>query len=284
MQSAQVLAVAPSGPAGILRPGQSGQLTLTLLSNDTINNDAIPVQVGQIEAGPDHRLVIARILAPAQQHSDRGLERHLDQPDGDGRHDDRFLQRRPGPGRDLPQRPRRDHGPGQRRRQRSGRSWSRRPTPRSRPDPDLGHRCLSADARAACRWPSTGPSSSTIDGRYRPGLFGLGWATSWQTSLSVDASGNVTIDSGGALSYFASQANGSYLDTDGEYGTLTQSGGIFTFTATSGTQYVFLPNGLLNYEQDTNGNRITLGYNAQNQLVSADLLQSRPILPSRPSS
>ena len=30
-QDAQVLAVAPSGPAGILRPGQSGQLTLTLL-------------------------------------------------------------------------------------------------------------------------------------------------------------------------------------------------------------------------------------------------------------
>ena len=35
VKSAQVLAVAPSGPAGILRPGQSGQFTLTLLSNDT---------------------------------------------------------------------------------------------------------------------------------------------------------------------------------------------------------------------------------------------------------
>ena len=50
-QDAQVLAVAPSGPAGILRPGQSGQLTLTLLSNDTIDGDPIPVQVSQIEAG-----------------------------------------------------------------------------------------------------------------------------------------------------------------------------------------------------------------------------------------
>ena len=48
---AQVLAVAPSGPAGILRPGQSGQLTLTLLSNDTGNHDQIPIQVNQIEAG-----------------------------------------------------------------------------------------------------------------------------------------------------------------------------------------------------------------------------------------
>ncbi len=32
VKSAQVLAVSPSGPAGILRPGQSGQLTLTLLT------------------------------------------------------------------------------------------------------------------------------------------------------------------------------------------------------------------------------------------------------------
>ena len=86
---------------------------------------------------------------------------------------------------------------------------------------------------------------SSIAGRYTPGIFGLGWTTSWQTSLSVDSSGNVTINSGGALSYFAIQANGSYLDTDGEYGTLTQSGGVYTFTDTSGTQYVFLANGQL---------------------------------------
>ena len=122
---------------------------------------------------------------------------------------------------------------------------------------------------------------SSIAGRSTPGIFGLGWTTSWQTSLSVDSSGNVTINSGGTLSYFPIQANGTYLDTDGEYGTLTQSGGIYTFTDTSGTQYVFLPNGLLNYEQDTNGNRITLGYNGQNQLVT--LTYSNPSDPSEPT-
>ena len=122
---------------------------------------------------------------------------------------------------------------------------------------------------------------SSIAGRYTPGIFGLGWTTSWQTSLSVDSSGNVTIDSGGYFSYFPIQANGTYLDTDGEYGTLTLSGGIYTFTDTSGTQYVFLANGLLNYEQDTNGNRITLGYNGQNQLVT--LTYSNPADPSEPT-
>src|SRR5208283_262616 len=72
------------------------------------------------------------------------------------------------------------------------------------------------------------------------------------------------------------------LVTSGEAGTLTRSAGIYTFTKTSGIQYVFLLNGLLNYEQDTNGNRITLGYNSQNQLVT--LTYSNPSDPSEPSA
>ncbi len=51
MRTAQVLAVAASGPAGILRPGESGQLTLTVLSDDTVAGDQISVQVGQLEPG-----------------------------------------------------------------------------------------------------------------------------------------------------------------------------------------------------------------------------------------
>jgi hypothetical protein len=35
--------------------------------------------------------------------------------------------------------------------------------------------------------------------------------------------------------------------TAGEYGTLNQSGGIFTYTDAAGTQYVFLANGKLSY-------------------------------------
>jgi YD repeat-containing protein len=44
---------------------------------------------------------------------------------------------------------------------------------------------------------------------------------------------------------------------------------------------VFLSNGLLSYEQDTNGNRITLGYNAENQLIT--LTYSNPADPSEPT-
>ena len=75
--SAQVLAVAPSGPAGILRPGQSGQITLTLLSNDTMDGDQIPVQVSQIESGQTIDWASLRQAALQPPGSDRGLERHL---------------------------------------------------------------------------------------------------------------------------------------------------------------------------------------------------------------
>ncbi len=51
MQSAQLLAVAGNGPAGILRPGQSGQLTLTMLDDDTTDGDQLPIAVSQIVPG-----------------------------------------------------------------------------------------------------------------------------------------------------------------------------------------------------------------------------------------
>src|SRR5262249_49950485 len=46
-----VLGVASSGPAGVLRPGQSGQLTVTLLSNDPVDGDQIPVLLSQVDPG-----------------------------------------------------------------------------------------------------------------------------------------------------------------------------------------------------------------------------------------
>ena len=124
--------------------------------------------------------------------------------------------------------------------------------------------------------------ASTIASRYTPGMFGVGWSTSWQTSLAVDSSGNVTIDSDSGLSssFFVKQANGDYLDTDGEAGTLSLSAGVYTFTDIGGDQSVFLASGLLNYIQDTNGNRITVGYSGR-QLTS--LTYSNAADPSQPT-
>ncbi|MDR3663972.1 MAG: RHS repeat-associated core domain-containing protein, partial [Mycobacterium sp.] len=280
VSTAQVLAVASSGPAGILRPGQSGQLTLTILSNDMVNNDSIPVQVGQIASGqtinwasqqaalePPNipasawNVIFANLLGTIGSTT-TSYATALDQAAT-------YLG-----------------GLGETAAQVSdlNRLWSFLIAQANASFPSS---TLTSAVDASLSTPGSLPLAvnrtfvSSISGRDTPGLFGLGWVTSWQTSLSVDASGNVTIDSGGTLGLFTKQANGTYLDTNGAYGALTQAGGIYTFTNTSGTQNVFLANGQLNYEQDTNGNRITLGYNAGRQLVS--LTYSNPSDPSEPT-
>ena len=294
VQSAEVLAVSSYGPAGVLEgdnpgffapPGSSGFITLTLLSNDAIDGDSIPIQVSEIEAGQtidwasqEASLKPASIPTAAWNVIYNNLLASV------GTTTDSYNAA-------LAQAATYLSGIGETTAQVSDDQVS-----------DVGRLWSFLVAQASADFPTTTLTSTTdsalstpgglslaidrtfmssIDGRYTQGIFGMGWATSWQTSLSVDSSGNVTIDSGGTLSYFPIQANGVFLDTDTESGLLTESAGIYTFTDTSGTQYVFLANGLLNYEQDTNGNRITLGYNAQNQIVT--LTYSNPADSSEPT-
>ncbi len=122
---------------------------------------------------------------------------------------------------------------------------------------------------------------TSLAGRSTPGIFGLGWVTSWQASLSVDSAGNVSIVSNGGLYVFDAQPGGGYLDTDGEYGSLTASAGVYTFTNPAGIQLVFLASGQLSYQQDADGNRITLGYNGLHQLVT--LTYSNPADAAEPT-
>jgi hypothetical protein len=225
VQQAQVLAVAPTGPAGILRPGQSGQLTLALLSNDTINGDMIPIQVGQIKPGQtinwasqQASLKPASIPTAAWNVLFKNLLATVGTTtDSYNAALDRAATYLSGLGETIAQ-------VGY-----VGRIWAfvvaqadgafPTPTLTSAVDDSLptpGSLSLAIDRTFV----------STIAGRYTPGIFGLGWVTSWQASLSADSSGNVTINSGGSLGFFVHQPNGNYLDTDGEYGTLTSAGGV----------------------------------------------------------
>jgi RHS repeat-associated protein len=280
VQASRILAVATNGPAGTLRPGQSGILTLTLLSNDTINGDTIPVTVSKVQAGQiiswsaqESALRPSRISAAAwnviwpnfistvgttSDSLDAALSKaatylsNLGENTAEVGNVNRLL------GFILSQ---------------ANGSYPVQPLT-SAVDASLrvpGHLSLAIDRTFA-------PS---IAGRYQPGIFGVGWSTSWQSSLTVDSAGNVTISRGGAIGFFVAQPNGTYLDTAGEYGVLAQSGGLFNYTSPGGTQSVFLANGNLNYQQDTDGNRISLGYNASNELVS--LTFSNPGDPSEPT-
>ena len=110
--------------------------------------------------------------------------------------------------------------------------------------------------------------NASISGRDTIGPFGYGWTDNWQISASADAQGNVTIHDDGSLLYFAKNTDGSYTPSPGEYGTLTLASGAYQYVETNGTILAFNPNGSLNYEQDTNSNRITASYDANSHLTS----------------
>ncbi len=109
----------------------------------------------------------------------------------------------------------------------------------------------------------------SIAGRYTEGILGYGWTTNWDISATTMANGDAAILSDGISYTFSLQPDGSYASQAGDEGaTLTVNGGAYRIVESNGMTYQLNANGTLNYTQDTHGNRITAGYNGQNQLVS----------------
>jgi RHS repeat-associated protein/uncharacterized repeat protein (TIGR01451 family) len=284
-RTTQVLAVATTGPAGILRPGESGQLTLTLLSNSAIDGDGIPVNVDLIQAGQTIDWAAQQGVLKPQSFSWAAWEAIWDNLlPGLGTTTDSYNAALAEAATYL-------SGLGETSVQVSNvsRLWSFLVAQANASFPTA---TLTSVVDASLPTPGSLTLAvdrtfmSTIAGRYDSGIFGQGWATSWEMHLRTDGAGNVTIESGGGLAHFIRKPNGSFLSTDGVFGTLTKAGDVYTLTSTSGTRYVFLANGLLNYVQDTNGNRITLGYSFvapsfKNRLTT--LTYSNPSQPSQPT-
>jgi RHS repeat-associated protein len=95
--------------------------------------------------------------------------------------------------------------------------------------------------------------------RYTSGMFGLGIPDPTVTAVT-DSQGNVSILSGNTVRGFALQADGSYLPAPGDFATLTLTGGVYQLRETDGTLKVFNVNGSLNFIEDTNGNKTLYGY------------------------
>ena len=109
---------------------------------------------------------------------------------------------------------------------------------------------------------------SSIAQRYHLGRLGRGWVDNLDMSASTDAStGLVTIRQGATLRFFAHMPDGSYLGWPGDFATLTQVSGAFRLREASGEVTAFRADGLLDYLQDTNNNRLTAGYSGS-QLTS----------------
>jgi RHS repeat-associated protein len=108
----------------------------------------------------------------------------------------------------------------------------------------------------------------SIGGRYTTGILGYGWSTNSDISASTDAQGNAAIHDNGIALYYVKQTDGSYLPEPGDYSVLTFANGAYRLVQKDGTVYQFNANGELAYVQDADGDRIATGYNTAGQLVS----------------
>jgi RHS repeat-associated protein len=100
----------------------------------------------------------------------------------------------------------------------------------------------------------------TIAGRYQLGRLGRGWIDNFDISIHEDAEHLVTIFQGGGVCFFKLQPDGSYRGAVGEFGSLTKVNGAFQLREKTGGVTAFRADGLLDFLEDTNGNRITAGY------------------------
>ena len=102
------------------------------------------------------------------------------------------------------------------------------------------------------------------------GPFGLGWKHNFDIQLHEFTDGSVAlIAPGGVDRIFTGYAGGTYTASLGDYGVLTvDPNGSFQLREKNGFLYRFLPNLLLNFVQDRNGNSITCRYDALGRLVA----------------
>ena len=99
----------------------------------------------------------------------------------------------------------------------------------------------------------------SIAERYNLGTLGRGWSSQWDLRATTDSQGDVVIRSVGDLQrVFEKQTDGTYLEDGGA--TLTIVSGQYRLKEATGLVSLFGTDGKLSYVEDTTGNRITLQY------------------------
>jgi RHS repeat-associated protein len=105
---------------------------------------------------------------------------------------------------------------------------------------------------------------------------GAGWSIDGVDKVvSVAGGGGVPagamlVDGSGKARFFPSNGSGGYNNPPGDFGTLTQTGGNFTYTMPDQTVVNFNSQGLQSSVVDSDGVTRTYGYNAQNSLTTVN--------------
>jgi RHS repeat-associated protein/uncharacterized delta-60 repeat protein len=106
--------------------------------------------------------------------------------------------------------------------------------------------------------------------RFHVGSLGRGWRHNWDFKLSVDPAGVVTLSSpAGAPRIFQPDSRSGYFNAPGEYGTLNSLGnGRYQILDQTGLKSIFRSDGLLDFLEDLNGNRISASYTTDGLLTA----------------
>jgi RHS repeat-associated protein len=102
---------------------------------------------------------------------------------------------------------------------------------------------------------------SSIEQRFLFGTLGRGWAHNYEYSVRVDSDGSVAVrEPWGQERLFLFSGNGAFSAAEaGEHATLTRAGQSYMLMERDGFALSFASNRLA-YLEDTNGNRLTMGY------------------------
>jgi RHS repeat-associated protein len=107
-----------------------------------------------------------------------------------------------------------------------------------------------------------------ISGRYRLGVLGRGWVHGWEVAATADTFGNVRIDAAGGHRFFSKLHDGTYLSAPGDNGVLTLTAGVYSLREIDGTISQFRADGRIDFVQEPHGTNVTAGYDAQGRLTS----------------
>jgi RHS repeat-associated protein len=108
----------------------------------------------------------------------------------------------------------------------------------------------------------------SIHGRYMVGPFGRGWTHNWDMEAITLASDDVVVRFGAARRFFAHQQDGSYRGEAGDYAALTLTNGKYTLTESQNAVWQFRTDGKLDFVGEHNGHRVTAGYDGSGRLIS----------------